>query len=126
MTTTADESFADWQSALERLGPDHPLLRPFQEAKRKQLTAEIDARRKKIRQQQLEIKDAKKRNLAYGVELFELQKRATKMQVRFAKFTCTGSGGYSEGLRRVHIRKAFEGLLFRRVVIPKGVYSDII
>ncbi|CAL4197554.1 unnamed protein product, partial [Meganyctiphanes norvegica] len=72
---------ASWHSVLSKLGPDHALLRPFQEAKRKQLQEEKSNLILKLRQLKQQTGDLEKDNVVLGTKLFHFQQEVTRAQV---------------------------------------------
>ncbi|XP_071542650.1 coiled-coil domain-containing protein 40 [Panulirus ornatus] len=74
-----------WEAVLKTLGPDHPLLRRFQEAKRKQLLEEKSQLQLRLRQLRQQTEDLKRENISLGAQLFDVQQAVTRAQVNLDK-----------------------------------------
>ncbi|XP_050700582.1 coiled-coil domain-containing protein 40-like isoform X3 [Eriocheir sinensis] len=76
---------SSWEAVLQTLGPDHPLLRGFQEAKRRQLREEKSQLQLRLMQLRQQTSDLKRENVTLGSKMFEVQQAVTRAQVNLDK-----------------------------------------
>ncbi|XP_047499487.1 coiled-coil domain-containing protein 40-like [Penaeus chinensis] len=81
----AGAAVPSWSAVLNTLGPDHPLLKRFQEAKRRQLLQEKDQLQLRLRQLQQQTEDFRQENVTLGAQLFDVQQSVTRAQVNLDK-----------------------------------------
>ncbi|XP_069174348.1 coiled-coil domain-containing protein 40-like [Procambarus clarkii] len=74
-----------WEAVFKTLGPDHPLLRRFQEAKNKQLLEEKSQLQLRLRQLRQQTEDLRQDNVSLGAQLFGVQQAVTRAQVNLDK-----------------------------------------
>ncbi|XP_063595747.1 coiled-coil domain-containing protein 40-like [Penaeus indicus] len=84
-SATGGAAVPSWTSVLNTLGPDHPLLKRFQEAKRRQLLQEKDQLQLRLRQLQQQTEDFRQENVTLGAQLFDVQQSVTRAQVNLDK-----------------------------------------
>ncbi|KAK7076865.1 hypothetical protein SK128_020038 [Halocaridina rubra] len=70
-----------WNSVLDTLGPDHPLLKGFQEAKRRQFKQEKSQLQLRLRQLNQQTGDLQQENITLGAQLYDIQQSITRVQV---------------------------------------------
>ncbi|XP_063865532.1 coiled-coil domain-containing protein 40-like isoform X2 [Scylla paramamosain] len=76
---------SSWASVLQTLGPEHPLLKGFQEAKRRQLQEEKSQLQLRLMQLRQQTSDLKRENVTLGSKMFEVQQAVTRAQVNLDK-----------------------------------------
>ncbi|XP_076036056.1 coiled-coil domain-containing protein 40-like, partial [Oratosquilla oratoria] len=81
-----------WHKVLATLGPDHPLLKPFQEAKRKQMLKEKDEAILRRRQLTQQLQDLENESTTIGTQLYHLQQSITRAQVGVDRGRLEGEG----------------------------------
>ncbi|KAK3868935.1 hypothetical protein Pcinc_025713 [Petrolisthes cinctipes] len=74
-----------WASVLKTLGPDHPLLRRFQDAKKRHLEEEKSQLQLRLRQLRQQAHDLQTENVGLGSQLFDVQQAVTRAQVNLDK-----------------------------------------